>query len=83
VRIFNPTPIKGAGVGSHPNERAWIEDAERQQQERPFPGFAKLVAGSVLPDRLLTDEDVLSCGEDLKFLHLFRRVKCLSFFSLK
>jgi hydroxyacylglutathione hydrolase len=56
-----------AHVWAHPNERKWIEDVERQQQERPVPGFAKMVAGHVSLDRLLTDGDVLSFAEDLTF----------------
>ena len=54
-------------VWAHPDERAWIEDVQRQQQERPVPGFTKLVAGSVLLDRLLADGDVLSFAGDLSF----------------
>jgi len=57
----------GAHVWAHANERAWIEDIERQGQERPVPGFAKLVAGSVALDRLLTDGDDLSFAEGLTF----------------
>ena len=57
----------GAHVWAHPNERTWIEDVERQGQERPVPGFAKMVAGSVSLDRLLTDGDILSLAEDLTF----------------
>lgn len=57
----------GAQVCAHTNERAWIEDVDRQGKERPVPGFAKLVAGSVALDRLLVDEDVLSFGEGLTF----------------
>ena len=56
-----------AHVWAHPNERTWIEDVECQQQERPVPGFAKMVAGSVSLDRLLIDGDVLSFAEDLTF----------------
>jgi len=56
-----------AFVWAHPNERTWIEDVQRQQQERPVPGFTKLVAGSVLLDRLLADGDVLSFAGDLNF----------------
>ena len=57
----------GAQVYAHTNERAWIEDVDRQGKERPVPGFAKLVAGSVALDRLLVDGDVLSFGEGLTF----------------
>ncbi len=37
-------------VAAHPAERAWIEDVERQNLERPVPGFATLVGGSVSID---------------------------------
>ncbi len=57
----------GAHIWAHPNERAWIEDIERQGQERPVPGFDKLVAGSVELERLLSDGDVLSLGDGLTF----------------
>ncbi len=57
----------GAQVWAHTNERAWIEDIKRQGQERPVPGFDKLVGGSVALDRLLTDGDVLSFGQGSAF----------------
>jgi glyoxylase-like metal-dependent hydrolase (beta-lactamase superfamily II) len=57
----------GAHVWAHKKERAWIENVERQGQERPVPGFSKLVAGSVALDRLPTDGDILSLGEGLTF----------------
>jgi len=61
----------GARVWAHPNEQVWIENTERQGRERPVPGFAKLVSGSVPIDRLLGDGDILSFGNDttLKVLH--------------
>ena len=37
-------------VAAHPAERAWIEDVERQNRERPVPGFATLVGGPVSVD---------------------------------
>ena len=37
----------GCSVAAHPAERAWIEDVERQNRERPVPGFAGLVGGPV------------------------------------
>ncbi len=57
----------GAHVWAHPNERTWIEDIELQGQERPVPGFAKMVAGSVSLDRLLTDGDILPLTDHLMF----------------
>jgi glyoxylase-like metal-dependent hydrolase (beta-lactamase superfamily II) len=37
----------GCSVAAHPAERAWIEDVERQNRERPVPGFGTLVGGPV------------------------------------
>ena len=37
----------GCSVAAHPAEWAWIEDVERQNRERPVPGFATLVGGPV------------------------------------
>lgn len=59
--------LSRAKVWAHANERVWIEDIDRQGKERPVPGFAELVAGSVTLDRLLTDGDMLSLGEGLTF----------------
>jgi hydroxyacylglutathione hydrolase len=37
----------GCNVAAHLAERAWIEDVERQNRERPVPGFSTLVGGPV------------------------------------
>jgi hydroxyacylglutathione hydrolase len=47
----------------HPAEKGWIEDVERQAQERPVPGFASLVGGSIEVDRLLQNGDLLEIEE--------------------
>ena len=47
----------------HPAEKGWIEDVERQAQERPVPGFASLVGGSIQVDGLLQDGDLLEIEE--------------------
>ncbi|MDO9549962.1 MAG: MBL fold metallo-hydrolase [Methanoregula sp.] len=39
--------VTRCSVAAHPAERAWIEDVECQNRERPVPGFAALVGGSV------------------------------------
>jgi hydroxyacylglutathione hydrolase len=44
---------------AHQSERAWIEDVDRQNRERPVPGFLTLVGGSVQLDHELTDGDVI------------------------
>jgi hydroxyacylglutathione hydrolase len=45
----------GCSVAAHPAERAWIEDVERQNRERPVPGFETLVGGPVTVDYELED----------------------------
>ncbi|MGD0079499.1 MAG: MBL fold metallo-hydrolase [Methanoregula sp.] len=47
----------GCRIGAHPAERAWIEDVELQNRERPVPGFSALVGGSVQLDHELVDGD--------------------------
>jgi hydroxyacylglutathione hydrolase len=49
----------GCSVMAHPSERAWIEDVDRQNRERPVPGFLALVGGSVQLDHELADGDVI------------------------
>jgi len=49
----------GCSVMAHPAERAWIEDVDRQNRERPVPGFSTLVGGSVQLDHELADGDVI------------------------
>lgn len=49
----------GCSVMAHSAERGWIEDVERQNRERPVPGFSQLVAGSVHLDHELADGDVI------------------------
>jgi len=40
----------GCSIAAHPAERAWIENVELQNSERPVPGFSVLVGGSVPMD---------------------------------
>ncbi len=51
------------GVAAHPAERAWIEDVELQNRERPVPGFATLVGGNVQLDFELVDGDSVETDE--------------------
>lgn len=44
---------------AHPAERAWIEDVDRQNRERPVPGFSTLVGGTVQLDHELSDGDMI------------------------
>lgn len=63
--------LTGCRVLAHAAERGWIEDTEMQFQQRPVPGFQRLVAGSVTVDRCLADGDRLDLGEGcvLEVLH--------------
>ena len=49
----------------HDGDRDWIEDTEKQFQERPIPGFHSLVGGSVSPDILVNDGDRLQLADGL------------------
>lgn len=51
--------VTGCTIMAHPAERAWIEDVDRQNRERPVPGFSGLVGGSVPLDHELADGDVI------------------------
>jgi hydroxyacylglutathione hydrolase len=45
---------------AHPADKRWIEDVERQYQERPIPNFFELVEGSVVVNRELGEGDTVS-----------------------
>jgi len=53
----------GCSIAAHPAERAWIEDVELQNRERPVPGFATLVGGPVQVDHELVDGDSIEPDE--------------------
>jgi hydroxyacylglutathione hydrolase len=53
----------GCSIAAHPAERAWIEDVELQNRERPVPGFASLVSGPVRVSRELRDGNSIGTGE--------------------
>ena len=55
--------ITGCIVAAHTAERAWIEDVDLQERERPVPGFQTLVGGSVKVDLVLQDGDILDLGD--------------------
>jgi glyoxylase-like metal-dependent hydrolase (beta-lactamase superfamily II) len=61
----------GCPVAIHEADSAWVEDITRQAAERPIPGFLQLVGGSVKPDRLLSDGDIIDAGGNLtlKVIH--------------
>jgi hydroxyacylglutathione hydrolase len=49
----------GCSVMAHPAERIWIENVDRQNQDRPVPGFFTLVGGAVPLDHELLDGDIV------------------------
>jgi hydroxyacylglutathione hydrolase len=63
----------GCSIAAHPAERAWINDVELQNRERPVPGFAFLVSGSVHLDHELVDGDCIDTDEirhgEMQVLH--------------
>lgn len=54
--------LSGCQVAAHYLEKAWIESVEKQEKERPVPGFKSLVEGSVHVDRVLEDGDIVDLG---------------------
>ncbi len=63
----------GCSIAAHSAERAWIEHVEIQNRERPVPGFATLVSGSVQVDHILADGDTIALDEigawELQVIH--------------
>jgi hydroxyacylglutathione hydrolase len=53
----------GCSIAAHPAERAWIEDIDLQNHERPVPGFTTLVGGPVHIDRDLGEGDIVEAEE--------------------
>jgi glyoxylase-like metal-dependent hydrolase (beta-lactamase superfamily II) len=56
----------GCIVSAHANEKHWIENTEKQFNDRPVPGFHTLVGGSVGVDRQLTEGDILAFQKGIK-----------------
>lgn len=63
--------LSGCTVAAHAAERAWIENIDLQEKERPVPGFGSLVGGSIAVDWILEDGDILDLkgGLELQVLH--------------
>jgi hydroxyacylglutathione hydrolase len=51
--------MTGCTIMAHPAERAWIEDVDLQNRERPVPGFSSLVGGPVQLDHEIAEGDVI------------------------
>jgi glyoxylase-like metal-dependent hydrolase (beta-lactamase superfamily II) len=52
--------VSSASFYAHPADKPWIENVEKQYQERPIPNFFELVGGSVVVDRELKVDDMVS-----------------------
>jgi len=63
-RIKNQT---GCTIFSHKLEQEWIENPEKQFEERPVPGFQTLVEGPVSVDNLLEGGEILELEKDIIF----------------
>lgn len=57
--------VTGCQIAAHQAEKAWIEDVGLQDRQRPVPGFALLVGGSVKMDRELADGETVEIGGGL------------------
>ncbi len=53
-------------VWAHASEVDWIEDTGKQFRERPVPGFASLVAGSVKVSRTLSGGETVDFGAGIR-----------------
>jgi hydroxyacylglutathione hydrolase len=61
----------GCKVLAHELERAWIEDIDLQNNQRPVPGFYNLVDTPVILDGYISDHHILKVDEELT-LTLFK-----------
>lgn len=50
----------GCTIAAHAADRAWIEDLDLQNRERPVPGFESLISGPITIDRELEDGDIIT-----------------------
>ena len=46
-------------------ERAWIEDTERQNRERPVPGFETLVEGPLVVNQAIAAGETFTLGDNM------------------
>lgn len=53
----------GSKIAVHQADKAWIEDIDLQNRERPVPGFSTLVGGPVRGDLELSDGEILVLDE--------------------
>jgi len=57
--------LTGCKIVAHEGERAWIENIELQNQERPVPGFFNLVDRSVIIDEFVVNGQVIDLGKKI------------------
>lgn len=53
-------------VFAHGHARAWIEDVDLQNSQRPVPGFSGLVSGPVKIDEFLKDDEIIEPEDGMK-----------------
>ena len=69
--------MSGCRISAHAEAREWIEDIDKQFNDRPVPGFHTLVGGSAPVDRLLADNDNIVLGDTtLKVIHTPGHSRC-------
>lgn len=63
--------LTGCKILAHETEKAWIENIDFQNQQRPVPGFFNLVDRSVKIDEFLSDGQIIQVagGPTLKIIH--------------
>ena len=63
--------VSGCEVFVHKNEVNWVEDIDKQHNERPVPGFYNLVEGSVSVDNVVKHNDQFNpeSGMTIKAIH--------------
>ena len=57
----------GCTIFAHKHEQDWIEDTEKQFNDRPVPGFQTLVEGPVGVDTLVDGDEILELEKDIIF----------------
>jgi glyoxylase-like metal-dependent hydrolase (beta-lactamase superfamily II) len=55
--------LTGCKIWTHEGEKEWIDNIEKQNQERPVPSFFNLVDRSVRIDEFLSNGQILELGE--------------------
>ncbi|PNV62398.1 hypothetical protein C0033_09835 [Clostridium sp. chh4-2] len=57
--------LTGAGIYACREEREWMEDIDKQWNDRPIPGFYKLLDRSIIIDHFIEEEDRINLEPSL------------------